>query len=168
MRIDRAAVKLAVSKLQLQYTQLAEDEESWALAIESETDVDECLKQIVEKIDDTMALAGGTATRIAELQLRLARFEQREKALRKLAMTVMDAASIRKKELALATLSISKGRERVEILDEASVPDIFCNIKTVRTPDKDRIKAELLQPGKVAQNWAALVTGDPSLSIRTK
>jgi hypothetical protein len=137
---------------------------AWTLALESETDAKECLTQIVERIDDTKALAGGVNGRIAELELRLQRFVLREKALRALAYKIMDAAGLRKMELPLATLSIRQGQQRVEILDERLVPDVLCKI--TRTPDKAKIK-EMLLGGK-AVNWATLQHGDNSLSIRTR
>jgi hypothetical protein len=111
-------------------------------------------------------MAGAIAGNIAELELRQGRFERREKAMRALHFKIMEAADIKKAELPEATLSIGKPRDRVLINDVQSVPLELCHPPAVPKPDLKQI-AEALKAGE-RFNWASLVTGEPSLTIRTK
>lgn len=162
--LDPSIVKLQVENLRLQHGELEADEEAWLLALESETSLDELLTKLVERLDETAILSGGLQTRITELELRQARFAQRQRSIRQAILGLMQGAGVPKKELPLATLSVRKGSQHVVILDEASVPDVLCKI--TRTPDKAKVK-ELLLNGS-APNWAHMETGEPSLMIRVK
>jgi hypothetical protein len=140
-----------------------EDDETWLLALESETNVEELLTQIVRQIEDTKALVVGTKDRFEELKARKDRFESRVESLRALAFKLMEAAELPKLELPEATLSIRSVPPSVMITDEEKLPDIACKFE--RKPDKTKIK-ELLASGWVA--GATMSNGSKSLSIRIK
>lgn len=164
MRIDPTIVRQQIGNLKVSYPDLFEDEDDWLLTLDSETDLNEFLDVLIAGNQEDAAFAGGLATAIAEMELRQARFEQRVKARKKLMHELMRAAGIPKAERPLATLSIRKGSTSVQINDEASVPDIFCDFK--RTPNKTRIK-EAIERGDPI-NWAAVVQGEPTLGVRVK
>jgi hypothetical protein len=164
MNLDPAIIKLQIDNLRLQFPELESDEETWLLSLESETDLDGFLAKLVDRLDEESALAGGLAGMIAQWEVRLARYEARQKRLRMMALVMMQAAGVKKKELPTATLSVSKGREKVVINDDASVPDGYCRFK--REPNLTMIKEMLAGKDAEPVNWAALVQGEPTLTVR--
>jgi hypothetical protein len=143
---------------------LAEDEEAWALTVDSETDAVELLRAIECRRQDAEDMAETQATRIAKIKARQERFERREKAMRGLALAIMNAAQIKSQELPEATLSIIKGRERVVVANDADVPAIYCHPPVVK-PDLKKIKTALDAGERF--NWASIQIGEPSLKITT-
>lgn len=164
MRIDPAVVQQQIASLRLQFPALADDAEAWGLSVESETDLPELMEQVVAAMLDAAGMAGAIATRIAELEARQGRYEQREKAMRALALKLMQMAGAKKLELPEATLSVRAPGRKLVISDDTAVPDDFCQI--TRAPDKSKIKA--LIGGGGAVNWAALVPTEESLVVRIK
>lgn len=110
-------------------------------------------------------MAGALASQIAQLELRQSRFVQQEKACRRLAHQLMDAAQLPKIIMPEATYSIGKGRNRVLINDITAVPPDYCH-PPVPKPDITKI-SDAIKSGETF-NWAALIEGEPSLSVRTK
>lgn len=158
-------IRQQISNLLLVYPELSEDDLLRADMIEGETKLHEFLRAIEGKRRDAITLGLAINTTITDLKERQARFARREEAMRALMMKMMDAAALRKVELPEATLSIGKPREKVVINDEGSVPIGYCHPPILK-PDKTKIRAAL-DAGETF-NWAALVTGEPSLSVRTK
>ncbi len=100
---------------------------------------------------------------IREMSDRKARFEYRAQRRRLAAQHLMDAIGIRKLDMPDFTASIRATPPKVEIDDEAALPDALC--KTVRSPDRVAIK-EALANGHVA--GARMSNGGETLSVRTK
>lgn len=163
MRINPEVVRQQIANLKLLHVDLFEDEEAWLLSLESETDINALLTQIVRRIEDCKALVIGTKDRAEELAARRKRFEDRIESLRNLAFKMMDAADLAKLELPEVTLSVRNVAPSVQIVDEDSLPDIACKFE--RKPDKAKIK-ELLATGLVA--GAVMTNGGKTLSIRIK
>ena len=153
-----------LAALKLQCPEIEEDEDGWALSVESETDVFELLRQIERRRQEAETMAGALASNIAQMQLRQGRFEKREQAMRLFAFRVMQIADISKAELAEATLSIIRTPRKVIITNPEAIPDTLQRIE--RTPNKSKIKELLLDGGSVP--GAALSNGDATISIRTK
>lgn len=163
MQLNPVIVKQQIDNLKALHIDLFEDEEAWLLALESETDMDKLLTQIIRRIEDSKALVVGTKDRAEELAARRKRFEDRIESLRNLAFKIMEAAEIAKIELPEVTLSIRNVPPSVVVTDENNLPDIACKFE--RKPDKTKIK-ELLATGLVA--GAAMTNGGKTLSIRIK
>ena len=158
-------VKLQVSNLRVLHPELLEDDEDWLLAIESETDFDKLLTQVIRAIDDVAALESGTAERLEMLKARKDRFAYRQHALRKLAFTMLDSAGLQKKELPEATLSIRKGQPQlIGDGDANALPDDLCKIS--REPDRTKIKAAL-KDGATVPGFQ-LSNSQPTITIRVK
>ena len=160
-------VRQQIANLALTYPEIAEDEDAWALTVESETDVMDLLREIEKRRQAAAAFAGGIASNIAELGLRQERYERREKAMRELAFKIMNFADLKKAELPEATLSIRNGQQRLVSyanISSAELPDDLCRI--VREIDKTKIK-EALKAGQTVTGFE-LSNSEPSLSIRTK
>lgn len=163
-RLDPALVKQQIETILLLHPELAEDDVLRADMIEGETEAFDLLSQIVDRIHDTAALAGGTATIVADLDNRLKRFERRQFALRELAFKIMQSADLQKAELPGATLSVRKGVPKVVITEASDLPPECLRVKT--EPNKTKIK-ELLNAGTVIPG-ACLSNAEPTLSIRIK
>jgi sugar-specific transcriptional regulator TrmB len=156
-------VRQQIENLKVLHVDLFDDEEAWLLSLESETDMNDLLTQIIRRIEDSKALVVGMKDRFEELKARKERFERRIESLRDLAFKIMDAADLAKIELPEVTLSIRNVAPSVVITDEDNLPDIACKFE--RKPDKTKIK-ELLATGLVA--GAAMTNGGKTLSIRIK
>lgn len=164
MKLNVEVVRQQISNLLLQWPELEEDDVLRADSIEGETDAHEFLRLVEEQRREATAMAGACSTTIAELEVRRDRFVRREHAMRKIAFQVMEAADLRKIEMAEATYSIRNGSPKLIVTDDAIIPDILCRIK--REPDKKKI-ADLLKQGNEVQG-AILSNAEPTLSIRTK
>jgi len=163
-RLDSTSVLALIAALRAAYPQIAEDEETWLLTLESETDLVEFLRAVVRRRLEADAFVGGLGTYMTELKERQYRLEQRVAATRAMAFRVMEAARLKKIELAEATLSIRAGVAKVIITDEARLPDNCVRIK--REPNKVAIK-ELLDRGEHVPG-AELSNSEPTLSTRVK
>ncbi len=164
MRLDPHFITAQVAALRLMYPELAEDEEAWELSVESETDVHELLRKVERKRREAEIFIDAIETNINELCLRQDRFKRREKAMRDLAMRILNAADLRRAELPEATLSIASGRPRLIITDEDALPDGTYGLR--RIPNKIRI-TELLKLGAEVRG-AVLSNSEPHLTIRTR
>lgn len=163
MPLNAFEIRNQIEALKVAHPELKEDDEAWQISLESETDINDLLTNIVRQIEDAKALVIGTKDRFEELTKRKQRFEHRVEALRELAFKLMEAAGLPKLELPEATLSIRNVAPSVIITDEESLPDIACKFE--RKPDKAKIK-ELLASGWVA--GATMSNGTKSLTIRIK
>lgn len=158
-------VRQQIANLALQFPSLAEDEDAWEMSIASETDAIELLRQIERRRQEAAAFAGGIATNISELEIRQARFADREKAMRALAFKMMEAAGLRKAEFAEATYSIRAGQQKLlGDVEPERVPPAYRRMKLEL--DKTAIK-EALKAGTTVTGFE-LSNAEPSLSIRTK
>ena len=165
MNINPATIRQCIANLLLAHPELFDDEEARALSIESETPAVDYLRVVEHRRREAETMAGALASQIAQLELRQARFVHQEKACRQIAMQIMDEAQLPKLVMPEATYSIGKPRERVLVNDIQSVPADYCH-PPVPKPDMKKI-ADALKGGATF-NWAALVQGEPSLTIRTK
>ena len=161
--LDPDLVRRQVENLKLTNPDVFEDDELWALTLESETDFHALLTKIVRRIEDTKALASGTGERLQDLAARKLRFEHRMDSLRALLFKLMEAADLSKCELPEATISLRNVAPSVVITDEENLPDIACKFE--RKPDKTKIK-ELLATGPVI--GASMSNGSKTLTIRIK
>lgn len=165
MNLSPDLVRQMIANLLLQHPELLDDDEARALSIESETPAVDWLRVVEGQRRNAAAMAGAIADTIANLEIRQERFVKQEAAFRRMMKDVLQSAQIPKLVLPEATLSISKGRVSAAINDPASVPAEYCHPPVLK-PDMAKIKAALEAGEKF--NWAALVQGEQSLSIRTK
>jgi len=165
-RIDPVFVLAQIELLRLRYPQIWDDgdEQGLANALEGETELHEILAAVVARMCDADAFAVGINALINDLKARRDRFNDRYEAMRTLAFKLMDAAGVRKVELAAATLSIRAGQPKVIITDEAALPPNCVRIK--HEPDKIMIR-ELIDQG-VPVAGAEISNNEPVLSVRIK
>lgn len=158
---DVASVLADIDGLLAAYPELAEDEDLRRDMLEGSTAAYDVLTRLVDIEREADSQAKAIASRVSDLQARKARAERRKDMARGLMLRVMQAAGIQKAPLVEATVSVTKGRDSVEVTDEAALPDNV--VRVVRTPDKTLIK-EALAAGEVP--GARMVTGQPSISVR--
>lgn len=161
-QFEITALERAFADLVAAYPDLAEDDELRADVFEGETDADRILSRLLSEEREANALSGAAAERIKDLQARKARFDRKKEAMRSLMLRLMQAGGLSKRQLPEGTVSVSKGRDKVEITDEAALPRWA--YETVRKPDKKAILERLAANKNV--KGAALVTGEPTLSVR--
>lgn len=159
---DVANVLADIDALLSSYPELADDADMRADMLEGETDLHSVLSRLVSLERDADSMAKAVAARISDLQARKQRAERRQEAMRALMLRVMRAAGATKAALPEATVSVSKGRDSVEIVDEAALPEWA--YETVRKPDKKAIMERLAANKNVP--GAALKTGGDVLMVR--
>lgn len=165
MQLNPLTIRQSIENLKVLHPELLHDDEAWAMSLESETEIDGFLTNIIRRIEDTKALVVGMKDRFEELKARKERFETRIEALRELAFKMMHAAEIAKRELPEATLSLRAGQQQlVGDADPAALPDELCKIS--RDLDRTKIK-EALKTGMEVPGFS-LSSALPSLSIRIK
>lgn len=165
LTLDPAIVKHQIDNLLVQCPELADDEILRTDMIEGETDAFEFLRLVERKRQDACAMAGGIAGNIAELELRQARFERREQAMRDLHKKIMEAANLKKVELPEATLSLRNGSQKlIGESDPEMLPREFQKISYKE--DRAAIKAAL-DAGRTLAGYS-LSNGEPTIAIRTK
>lgn len=143
-----------------------DDAQTFWDTLDGETDALEALDAAIEGAQQADALAAAIKERIATLRARKERIEARGAAHRRAIRMILEATGMRRAERPAATVSLSPGRERAEIVDEASIPSQLCTVKTIVKPDAKAILAQLKAGESVP--GAALTVGDPIITIRSK
>jgi Siphovirus Gp157 len=158
---DVANLEAEIHDLFAAYPELEEDEQLRADMLEGSTAAFDVLTRLVALEREADSMSKARAARISDLQALKGRADRKKEAMRALMLRIMKAAGIKKAPLVEATVSVSKGRDSVEIVDEEALPDNV--VKVVRTPDKGLIK-EALALGPV--DGARMKTGDDMLTVR--
>lgn len=143
------------------YPELADDPELAADTFEG-MGLNDVLSRLVRQAQEAKATSAAIADLIGEYQARRQRFERRNEAMRSILLGLLQKSGQKRVQLPEATVSIGKGRDKVEITDEAKLPKWALRVST--SPDKTAIK-ERLDAGKKVPG-AAMVTGGETLTVR--
>ncbi|MBZ9973485.1 siphovirus Gp157 family protein [Mesorhizobium sp. BR1-1-12] len=162
LQADVANLLAEIDSLFVAFPELAEDDTLRADMLEGSTAAFDVLTRLVNIERDADSMAKAVTSRISDLNARKARADKRKDAMRLLMLRIMKAAGIQKAPLVEATVSVGKGRDSVEIVDEAKLPRSY--LRVVTSPDKTAIKAALDAGKKV--RGAAIKTGDDVLTVR--
>lgn len=141
-----------------------DDADLYSTALEGETDFYEIMSRLVAAYQEADAMAEATKERERQLKLRRERFEHRASSIKAVMQNLMSEAKQDKVQLTEATVSFLKPRTSVNVIDVDELEQPY--VKLVRQADKKAI-ASAIESGIVV-NGAELVTGEPSISIRTK
>ena len=164
-RLDPDIIRRDIEALIASCPEMEDDEALRHDMIEGSTEALELLSVLIRRIGQTKALAKGTAEYQQELAERKARFERRVDGYRSLMIKMVRHTGIKKAiERPEGTVSVRDGALKLHLIKEDAIPDALC--KFTPSPDKTAIK-EALEAGADV-DWAALVPGDPILTIRTK
>lgn len=164
LHLDTQAVRNEINGLMADYPELVEDESLRADMFEGSTGLHDILERALDERARAEEMVSGIKDRASSLAARKARFERKSEAIKKLMAGLMRIAELSKIDLPEATISITKGRQSVNIINVMDLPQGF--YATERKPDRKAILAAM-QAGEEIPG-AELVTGDSGLTIRTK
>jgi hypothetical protein len=141
------------------------DEQTLADTVEGLTDLHEIVTAIIRSALADEALASGLKCRIADMQDRLTRLQDRASKRRQIARDVMTELDLKKLTAPDFTASIRKGTPSLMVINEDAVPKIYWE------PGEPRLKRQVLaydlkQGEEIA--GAALSNPEPVLSVRTR
>ena len=141
------------------------DEQTLADTVEGLTDLHEIVTAIVRSALADEALATGLKSRIAEMQDRLERLQDRASKRRQIAKDVMVELDLKKITAPDFTVSIRPGMPALLVLDEAAVPSIYWQPSAPRLNRQDLL-SELKEGADI--KGVALSNPEPVLSVRTR
>jgi hypothetical protein len=164
LALDAQTIERQINALMEAYPELAEDEALRADMIEGETDLMSVMRRVLDHQQEAASMVEAMKSRKTDLAERMSRYERRSDAMRALMLNLMSVADQTKITLPEATISMTKGRDAVEIIDINALPQGFYSLE--RKADKSVIK-EALSAGHEVPG-AALRTGDATLTVRTR
>jgi Siphovirus Gp157 len=141
------------------------DEQTLADTVEGLTDLHEILTAIIRAAVTDEALANGLKGRIADMQGRLGRLEDRASKRRQIAKDVMMELDLKKLTAPDFAASIRTGTPALMVIDEAAVPSIYWEPREPRL-NRQELTNDLKQGAEIA--GVALSNPEPVLSVRTK
>ena len=141
------------------------DEQTLADTVEGLTDLHEILTAVIRAALTDQALANGLKGRIADMQDRLGRLEDRASKRRQIAKDVMMELDLKKLTAPDFTASIRPGMPALMVIDEAAVPSIYWEPREPRL-NRQELANELKQGAEIA--GVALSNPEPVLSVRTR
>jgi hypothetical protein len=141
------------------------DEQTLADTVEGLTDLHEILTAIVRAAVTDQALANGLKGRIADMQGRLDRLEDRASKRRQIAKDVMIELDLKKLTAPDFTASIRPGMPALMVIDEAAVPSIYWEPREPRL-NRQGLANDLKQGAEI--DGVTLSNPEPVLSVRTK
>ena len=141
------------------------DEQTLADTVEGLTDLHEILAAIVRAALADEALANGLKGRIAEMQDRLERLQDRAVKRRQIVKETMVETDLKKLTMPDFTASIRPGLPALVVLNEDAVPSIYWE------PREPRLKRQELAndlKGGTEVEGVTLSNPEPVLSVRTR
>jgi hypothetical protein len=141
------------------------DERTLADTVEGLTDLHEILEAVIRGALADEALATGLKGRIAEMEGRLGRLQERASKRRQIAKDVMIELDLKKLQAPDFTASIRPGMASLVVVDEAAVPSIYWEPRDPRL-NRQGLLADLKQGAEIT--GVALANPEPVLSVRTK
>ena len=141
------------------------DEQTLTDTVEGLTDLHEILAAIVRAALADEALAVGLKGRIAEMEGRLERLQERAAKRRQIVKDVMVESDIKKITAPDFTASIRPGMPALVVLNEQVVPSIYWE---PRQPRLKRQELALDLKGGAEVAGATLSNPEPVLSVRTR
>ena len=141
------------------------DEQTLADTVEGLTDLHEILTAIIRASLADQALATGLEGRIAEMQARRDRLQDRAAKRRQIAKDVMVELDLKKLTAPDFTASIRPGMPSLLVLDEATVPSIYWQPSEPRL-NRQKLATELKDGAEIT--GVTLSNPEPVLSVRTR
>jgi hypothetical protein len=141
------------------------DEQTLADTVEGLTDLHEIVTAIIRSALADEALATGLKSRMADMQERLDRLQDRASKRRQIAKDVMIELDLRKITAPDFTVSIRPGMPSLLVLDEAAVPSIYWQPVAPRL-NRQELLSELKEGADI--KGVTLSNTEPVLSVRTK
>ena len=165
MNLEFAAITYRTIRDRIRAEDPQIDEQTLADTVEGLTDLHEIVAAIVRSALADEALATGLKGRIAEMQDRLDRLQDRASKRRQIAKDVMVELDLKKITAPDFTVSIRPGMPALLVLDEAAVPSIYWEPRDPRL-NRQELLSEL--KGGADIKGVALSNPEPVLSVRTR
>lgn len=141
------------------------DEETLADTLEGLTNLPEMLAEVVRSQRDDLAFAAALRARMADMQVRLSRFDHRAEKKRDLVISVMERAGLKKLTEPDLTVSLRPSQPPLVVIDEEAIPQNFWKPQAPKLDRKGLIGA--LHSGRDIPG-AVLGNGAMTISVRTK
>jgi hypothetical protein len=165
MNLDFAAIHYRTVRDRLQAEDPQIDEQTLADTVEGLTDLHEILTAVIRAALTDEALVNGLKIRIAEMEDRLIRLQDRAAKRRQIAKDTMVELDLKKLAAPDFTASIRPGMPALMVIDEAVVPSIYWEPREPKL-NRQELMADLKQGAEV--DGATLSNPEPVLSVRTK
>jgi hypothetical protein len=165
MNLDFATIHYSTIRERIRTEDPQIDEQTLADTVEGLTDLHEILAAIIRSALTDEALAAGLKGRIADMQGRLDRLQDRASKRRQIAKDVMVELDLKKITAPDFTVSIRPGTPALLVLDEAAVPSIYWEPREPRL-NRQELLSELKEGAEI--EGVALSNPEPVLSVRTK
>jgi hypothetical protein len=141
------------------------DEQTLADTVEGLTDLHEIITAIIRSALADEALASGLKSRIAEMQDRLERLQDRASKRRQIAKDVMVELDLKKIAAPDFSVSIRLGLPSLMVIDEAAVPSIYWQPSAPRLK-RQELLTELKDGAEIG--GVTLSNPEPVLSVRVR
>ena len=141
------------------------DEQTLADTVEGLTDLPEIVTAIIRSALADEALAVGLKSRIADMQERLDRLQDRASKRRQIAKEVMFELDLKKITAPDFSVSIRPGLPSLMVIDEAAVPSIYWQPSAPRLK-RQELLTELKDGAQI--EGVALSNPEPVLSVRVR
>jgi hypothetical protein len=141
------------------------DEQTLADTLEGLTDLHDIITAILRSALADEALAAGLKGRIAEMEGRLARLQDRASKRRQIAKDVMVELDLKKLQAPDFTASIRPGTPALMVIDEAAVPSIYWEPREPKL-NRQELVSDLKQGAEIT--GVSLSNPEAVLSVRTK
>jgi hypothetical protein len=141
------------------------DEQTLADTVEGLTDLHEILTTIIRAALTDQALATGLDGRLADMQARRDRLQDRANKRRQIAKDVMVELDLKKLSAPDFTASIRPGTPALMVIDEGAVPSIYWEPRAPRL-NRQKLASELKDGSAIT--GVTLSNPEPVLSVRTR
>jgi hypothetical protein len=165
MNLDFAAITYRSIRDRIRTEDPQIDEQTLADTVEGLTDLYQIVIAIIRSALADEALVTGLKCRIADMQGRLDRLQDRASKRRQIAKDVMVELDLKKITAPDFTVSIRPGTPALLVLDEAAVPSIYWEPREPRL-NRQELLSELKEGAEI--EGVALSNPEPVLSVRTK
>ncbi|HZL30708.1 MAG TPA: siphovirus Gp157 family protein [Pseudolabrys sp.] len=165
MSLEFAAIHYRAIRDRIRATEPNIDEQTLADTVEGLTDLHEIVQAIIRSALVDEALVRGLKCRIADMQGRLERFEDRASKRRQIAKDVMVQLDLKKITAPDFTATVRDGAPSLVVIDEDKVPKIYWQ------PSEPRLKRQQLTDDlKQGEDIAGAELADPQpiLTVRTR
>jgi len=165
MNLDFAAITYRSIRDRIRTEDPQIDEQTLADTVEGLTDLHQVVIAIIRSALADEALVTGLKCRIADMQGRLDRLQDRASKRRQIAKDVMVELDLKKITAPDFTVSIRPGTPALLVLDEAAVPSIYWEPREPRL-NRQELLSELKEGAEI--EGVVLSNPEPVLSVRTK
>jgi hypothetical protein len=165
MSLDFAAITYRSIRDRIRAEDPQIDEQTLADTVEGLTDLHEIIAAVVRSALADEALATGLKSRIAEMQDRLDRLQDRASKRRQIAKDVMVELDLKKITAPDFTVSVRPGMPALLVLDEAAVPSIYWQPRDPRF-DRQGLLNDLKEGANIT--GVTLSNPEPVLSVRIR